>query len=267
MVNRSTTPPLSGRLEVNITDSNLENLLLQLVPGADINGRVRVEDGDLQDILPQGSRGLPTAAAIAAGARIAVALSETEGFALSPNRLWPVQDDGTFQIQGARASTYSWDVAGLPEGTYVRSVRFGGEDVTRKAIDTTNGVGGTLEVVLSTKAAELSGWVTNDAGEPMAGVMVTLWPKTADPSNPIRGVKGATTDQNGTFRLSGLAPGDYYVAAWEEIDEPRLVSHPQFLARFNGEASAITLAESEHASANATLISSERILAAVARLP
>ena len=51
-----------------------------------------------------------------------------------------------------------------------------------------------------------------------------------------------STDQNGGFQFKGLAPGDYYVAAWEDL-ELGLVQSADFLNHFTSEASAITLAE------------------------
>jgi hypothetical protein len=76
-----------------------------------------------------------------------------------------------------------------------------------------------------------------------------------------------TTDQNGRFHLSGLAPGNYYAAAWEEILPRGLEMYPEFLSRFNAEATAVTLEEGGHVIQNAKFIRAERIVAEIAKLP
>ncbi len=137
----------------------------------------------------------------------------------------------------------------------MKSLHFGGNDVTHAALDLTAG-GGTLEIVLSAKAAEISGTTTPDA-------LVTLWPKLPDPGSPTRGSRNTHPDQDGKFTLSGLAPGDYYVAAWEDGDAGLLQS-PDFASQFNAEgAVSVRLEEGEHQSVTVTLISKDKIAAAM----
>jgi protocatechuate 3,4-dioxygenase beta subunit len=262
--------PFSGSLDIKVTNRNLDDLMLQLVPTAsgEINGTVRVEGGDLQAILkPQPTPSLPPGASTTARSGIYVAFREPGENCPSGGRIWPVSVDGTFQIQQIAPSKYSWCVTNLPSGTYIKSARFNDQDVTREFIDTTNSGGGTIEIVVSRKSADLAGSVADDKGVLKAGVRVTLWMKTADPSNSNGGVYQTTTDQNGSFRLSGLAPGNYYAAAWEEILPPGLEMYPEFLSRFNGDTTAVTLEEGGHASRNAKFISAERIDAEIAKLP
>ena len=119
--------------------------------------------------------------------------------------------------------------------------------------------------MLSSKAADVAGSVQNDKGDALAGVIVTLWPKTPD-ANPTGGARQANTDQNGKFQFKGLAPGDYYVAAWEEL-EPGLAISPDFLSHFTSEASAITLAEGGHESRDLKPVPGDKIAIEIAKLP
>jgi hypothetical protein len=153
----------------------------------------------------------------------------------------------------------------LPQGTYLKSARFGGQDVTHAPIDTTSGTGGTLDITLSSKAASLTGSVQNDKGEALTGVMVTLWPKTPDAS-PTGGARQAFTDQNGGFQFQGLAPNEYYVAAWEEL-EPGLSQSSDFLSHFTSEASEVKLAEGGRESRNLKPVPGDKILVEMAKLP
>ena len=139
--------------------------------------------------------------------RLAITLIATENV---PSAVRPAQvkEDGTFQFNAVGTSKYALNVISLPQGTYLKSARFAGQDVTNALIDTTSGAGGTLDIVLSSKPASVTGSVQNEKGEALAGVMVTLWPKIPDAS-PTGGARLSFTDQSGGFQFKGLAPGDY----------------------------------------------------------
>jgi hypothetical protein len=172
---------------------------------------------------------------------------------------------GRFNIPRTGPAKYRVSVVGLPLGTYVKSIRFGGQDAIRAPLDLTGGGTGTLEIALASKAAVVAGVVKNAAGEPVAGVTVTVWPKNPDASS-TGGLLSTTTDEKGGYEIGGLAPGDYFVAAWED-SRPGLLQDSGFPARFSSEASSISVEEGAHATSDAVLISRERIAAEVAKLP
>lgn len=241
---------LTGRVEVTVADANIDNLVLPLGPGPEITGTVRLEDGDIATLAPL--------------LRFTLSLTETEGVPIgSPNA--QVKDDGTFRFNVVGTRKYVLNAISLPSGTYLKSARFGGQDVTHSPFDTTSGAGGTLDIVLSSKAADVSGSVQNKRGEALAGVIVTLWPKTPD-ATLTGGARQAFTDQNGGFEFKGLAPGDYYVAAWEEL-ESGLATSTDFLTHFTSDASAIKLAEGAHESRDLKPVPSDKIAVEIAKLP
>ena len=261
----------TGRMEVTISDSDVTGAVLQLTGGAEIAGTIRMEDGDLKDWLqpppqssqPQGPAGLPP---LPGPGTKSVRFATSEGISVSaPNA--PFNTDGTFLVKGVTPGKYFVTIGGLPQGSYVKSMRFGGQDVTRAPLDLTSGGGGSLEVVLSPKAADITGVVLNDKNEPVQGVPVTLWPKIADRSNSTNGIKSANTDQNGSFKISALAPGDYYVAAWDDIPEAGLAQNPDFLAQFSSDDTAVKLAESGHQNASVKFFTRERIVTEAAKIP
>jgi hypothetical protein len=94
--------------------------------------------------------------------------------------------------------------------------------------------------------------------------MVTLWPKIADPS-PIGGTRPSITDQNGGFQFKGLAPGDYYIAAWEDVDIG-LMQSTDFLNHFTSEAASVTLSESGHENREVKIVPADKVAAEVAKL-
>ena len=132
-------------------------------------------------------------------------------------------------------------------------------------LDLTSGAGGALAVVLASNAADVSGMLRDAKGEAMGGISITLWPKDFTAASPWIRVRSAVTDQSGSFKFTGLAPGDYYVAAWDDA-ESGLLQNAGFLAGFTSDAVAVTLEESSHGTANLKLITRDKIEAGVAKV-
>ena len=176
-----------------------------------------------------------------------------------------VEDNGTFKIAGVNPGKYYIAITGAP-GTYIKQMTFAGQDVTRRQLDLT-GAGGSLNIVVSKKVAELSGAVANSRGEPMAGANVSVWPRIPNLAIANGGVRTLTTDQNGAFRMANMIPGDYYAAAWEDLPDPGLGQYAAFLAGFNGEAASVKLDENGKQTVQAKLVERAKIAAQIAKLP
>jgi protocatechuate 3,4-dioxygenase beta subunit len=264
-INGNSPANLTGRVEVTVNDANIDGLVLPLGPGPEIAGTLKLEDGDISALLrpAQNSSAVAVAgnAVFALPGRLGIILASPESGASTAQ----VKEDGTFRFNTVGTARYSLNVISLPPGTYLKSARYGGQDVTHALIDTTSGTGGTLDLVLSSKAADIAGSVQNDKGDALAGVIVTLWPKTPDAS-PSGGARPANTDQNGGFKFQGLAPGEYYVAAWEEL-EPGLAASPDFLSHFTSEASTVKLAEGGHETRDLKPVPSDKVAVEIAKLP
>jgi len=231
-----------GREEVSIADSDITGVKLTLEQGVTVTGTIKLE-GD----------GPPS--------RLSVFLSDLGGsyghaYTAGATR------DGTFEFHGVAPGKYDVRMELMPDGAYIKSVQFGGQDVTHAMLDFTSGVNGTLDILLSPHAAEVSGTVKNKDGAATAGVEVTLWPKYGQSKSVYRG----STDQNGDFRVAGLPPGDYYMNAWEALDV-YLSFDLDFLKRFASPETTITLEEGAHQTAQPKLISREDTAAEAAKLP
>lgn len=271
-INGNPAADLTGRMEVTIGDSDIDNLVLSLIPHPEITGTVILEDGDIATLVKpaQNTPGVPAAGNPGANTvvrpqagRLAFTLFQTDPGPSGASTA-QVQEDGTFKFNTVGLGKYVLNVVSLPQGTYLKSARFGGQDVLHGIIDTTSGAGGTLDLVLSSKSADVTGSVQNDKGEARSGVMVTLWPKIPDP-NPVGGVRPTMTDQNGGFQFKGLAPGDYYIAAWEDLDQG-LFQSADFRNQFTSEASSVTLSESGHENCDLKPVPSDKVAAEVAKL-
>ena len=242
----STTADLrTAREEVSITDSDVTGVKLTLAPGAAMTGTVKLE-GDGPPLHPM---------------VVLIGVNGTEGASNTQPK-----DDGTFEFHGIAPGKYAALVDTLPDGVYLKSIRFGAQDVTHIALDFTAGVSGTLDFLLSRGAAEVLGTVKNNQGEAVSGALVTLWPKGLRPETVWTGPPQSSTDQNGDFRIAGLVPGEYYAIAWEELETGLMYDH-EFLKRFESQAAVVVLEESAHQTIQPKLISREDAAAEAAKLP
>ena len=233
-MNNAMTPRLIGRMQVTITDRDVEGAALVVGAGAAVAGSVKVE----------GSGTIP----------VSVEIEETAGAAMNTPGAEQVAADGSFRIEGAAPVAHTVRVIGMPANVYVKSVRFNGQEAAGGVVDLAAG-GGTLEIVLSAKAAGITGIVRDRPAVP-----VVLW--GAAGVKPRR----VATDQNGAFEFASLAPGEYLLAAWEGVDGG-LLEFAGFLAMFEGDAAKLTLGENAHAAVEARVIPADKIKAAEEQLP
>jgi hypothetical protein len=77
----------------------------------------------------------------------------------------------------------------------------------------------------------VKGVVQNLKKEPVGDSLVALIPAPGHRSN-LNLFKTAFTDQYGQFSISGVAPGDYGVLAWEDVD-PNAWLNADFLKPFD----------------------------------
>jgi hypothetical protein len=192
-----------------------------------------------------------------------VVLPALEGPSASMNGL--VASDGTFRISRIPPLKRILQVTPLPANAYVKSVRFGGQDVTRVPLDLSSGAGGALEITISTKGAEITATPRDAKGELLTGgAPLSIWPRIPNPGSPTGDVRSFVAA--GTVKAQGLAPGEYYVAAWEtaNADYQRV---PEFLARFLPLATKVTVAEGESITAEPKLISREAMEKEISQFP
>lgn len=258
----------SGQVEVAIADADLENVGILLTGGGQIAGSVRADSGELNDLLlPSLSQaGRVDAPPFPPMQALSVRLLATQGVSINLPSARPDMH-GVFTLEGVQAGKYNVSVMGLAQGVYVKSMRFGGLDVTKTPLDLASGGGGTLDIVLAKGSGEISGSIADREGAPVRGVTVSLWAKEPNLAAPNNGVRTVTTDQNGAFRFTGLQPDEYYVAAWEELPDPGLGQHIPFLTRFTSEAAAVKLEAEGKPAVAGKLIDRDRVTAEVAKLP
>src|SRR5579862_6177147 len=121
-------------------------------------------------------------------------------------------DDGQFVFRNLPAASYTFKVTetGYSGGGY-EQLR---PDGAAAAFELTDGqrIGGVALKIW--KNGAIGGTVLDEAGEPVAGVLVRVLRRSAmgaqSALTPVGA--GAVTDDRGMYRVSGLVPGDYLVA-------------------------------------------------------
>jgi hypothetical protein len=234
-------PRPTGSTPVTVSGSDVDGVMITITVGASIPGRINVEGQDLSSVT-----GLD---------RIRVQLNSPTalaGPAFQPTpQSQPVSADGTFREDNAFPGEYRVSVVPLPAGFYVKEIRFDQADALNKPLVFSGSVSSPLEVVLSPRAAQLDGGLSNEKQQVVPGVQVVLVPDQH--RDRIDLYKTAVADQNGRFAIRGIAPGDYKVFAWEAIEQFSYFDS-DVLLRFESKGKAVHLSESDKASIEVKLI-------------
>ena len=134
-------------------------------------------------------------------------------------RVVVTDDSGRFEITGLPAGRYQLTAAKapyLPNAYGVTRLLRVGAVPTGTAINLTEGESFTNAVLRLTRGAVLTGVVRGADGQPVRGVSVVVANFVRSPLSGERilaGAANATTDATGTYRVFGLAPGEYIVGA------------------------------------------------------
>jgi Carboxypeptidase regulatory-like domain len=193
--NRFQSPPV----EIEVAGTNLQNVDLRLIPAFDVQGQVRFDSEKARMPQAPGKPGQPAASAASAPTRyIMLEGGQSRGV---------IGEDDSFTMEnvvaGRHRVTLSWGAG------YVRSVRVGDNETEGDMLDVRNGPSGPVTVTVGSDFCEVSGTV-NDSKGPAPNTLVYLV------SEAGRHVQGVVTKADGTYRMPGVPPGKYRLAAVEE---------------------------------------------------
>jgi hypothetical protein len=126
-----------------------------------------------------------------------------------------IHDDGRFYLTGLHGAMRLTVPNTLP-GLYLKSITIGGVDVTDRPYDFGFAEVNVpdAEVVLSTAGAGMTGSIENHTGAPLPVSTVVVF--STNRENWFEGsrhVRRTSSSPGGAFNVSGLPPGEYFVAA------------------------------------------------------
>ncbi len=226
LVAQKTTGPtrFTGIAPIDVTTYDVTGVAITLQPPVTLPGQLRIAGSD--DLR-----------AFANSKVLVTAESKESTSDVAPA---PVASDGTFTLTGTVIDSLNIGVSGMPPGYYVKSVTYAQQEVRETGltyVESSDPIG----IVVSPNAATVSGVVHNDAGEPVAGATVVLAPPPAM-RNPPRNFRTTTTDQTGYFAIGSLAPGDYTLFAWDDVQVNQYYD-PDFLMTAESRGQKLTLEE------------------------
>ncbi len=233
---------------VTVNGANIDNVLLQSLPGSTITGRV-VFEGD----PPENFRGLAIEPARADADRTPL---NNGSVARST-----VQRDLTFTIEGVHGPR-RLVVDRVPPGWMVKTITAGGVDVTDATLSfgTRDESLSDVEVVLTNRVTRLAGTVTDARGQPATGYTVLIFPTDRDRWYVgSRFFRRSSGGESGMFVVTGLPPGSYDVAPVTGLGALReggdAWQDPEVLDSLAFRATHVTLADGQQLSVSATLVS------------
>jgi len=224
--------------------SDMDGVVVTLNPTSSISGRVLGPDGQPAPLWfwnistggpPQGAQLRP------AGERPAPVLGP---------QFSGLQPDGTFRVFNLTPGEYLLSMDWLSD-QYIKEARFGGIDVLKQPLHFTGSENGVLEIAVSPNMGAIEGRVVNERLEAVSAAQVALVPNQN--RERVKLFRGVTTDANGRFSISKIAPGDYKLFAWEGLD-PFGYFDPELLRRSEPKSFSVQVGELSSQSVTLTAI-------------
>jgi protocatechuate 3,4-dioxygenase beta subunit len=217
-----------GRTTVDVGSSDVTNILITMVDPVPVTGTVKVEGQQAQSTQSQ---------------TMSLSLTPVEYIPGLPGGGATARvSQGAFKMAAVTPDNYYVVFGGLPEGSYVKSVRMNGQEAIEKGIDLTSARGAVvLDVTLSTNGGSVEGTVVED-GKAAPGSYLMLLADPIRPGQPYLN-RSSTSDQDGKFTIKGLAPGDYKLYAFEE-SQPEIAQDLTLIKPFESKAAKVKVSES-----------------------
>src|SRR5262249_18323292 len=108
-----------------------------------------------------------------------------------------------------------------------------------------------LEVALSTKGGLIEGTIVDKEQKPMPGGQAVLVPEGQRDRRDL--FRPSIADQNGHFTMRNIAPGDYKLFAWEDL-EPGAYYDPDLIRKYEALGTPVTVSGSGRLSLEAKVI-------------
>jgi protocatechuate 3,4-dioxygenase beta subunit len=192
---------VSTPIPVEVGARDVEGLQVTLVPGVQIGVTLMLDDPSDNALDPQPVAGI--------GARLIPELPTAQD--LTTNG----QSGGTGRTTFRNVAPGNYQVEIASTRFYVKSIRFGNQDAT-DGIQVTAMSPTSLQIVLTTESGFLEGTVSGAGQVIVPGATVVLVPAIGRKRSSL--YKSAMTDSTGQYRFENIAPGDYKLFAWDDVE-------------------------------------------------
>lgn len=244
MVDGSSTP-MTARQSLQVGSNNVDGVRLAPQAGATVRGQLRLESKGVNKFDPQQ---IFLMLASVDGDDDAGSVTLRESF----SNLAHVAPDGNFQWSDVPAGNYYIQVVGDPnQDWYVKSATAGGRDVNESGIGV-NGGTVAVDLIISANGGIADGIAVDRNNQPVSDAVIVAVPDARMRGRTDR-YRKTISDQSGHFSLHGIRPGDYTLFAWESVEGEEYYN-PDFLKAYEGQGTALHVAEGEHKSMQLTTI-------------
>ena len=218
---------------IEVGGADVDGVNLAFEPGVNITGHLRWEEKAAAPNVP-----------------LQVSLEQDEQvFSMHPTA--EIQSDGSFELKNVTVDSYWVNVSGSAPDAYLKSAHYGSSDALGNfRINPSSGA--TLELVASARGALIQGVVMNADPVPVSAVWVTLIPEDSK-RDQKRLFNSVRSRANGKFEFRGVAPGDYTLFSWDNIEEHEW-DDPEFLKPFKSKGLSVRVAEGENKTVDLTVI-------------
>lgn len=242
---------LFGMEYVRVDDTDLAPLSIATSKGVTLEGRIVVEepaDLDPCPAPPAPRAGGPCSIGATASAFTVQPTTTDPDRARSSGFSVVVSGDGTFYITGLFGPMAFSLLSAPTDDWHVKSVVIDGRDVTDSGYDfgATARTIADAEIVVSRHGGTLTGSVTDGSQRVDSYAVVVFSVDQRRRAAHSTGLRMARPQPDGTFRLTGLPPGDYYVVAVNRLEGTRTAGEWQsatLLEQLSSRAERVTIDE------------------------
>ena len=230
-----------GRVPIDVTNADIDGIEIPVLPAQEISGNVRLE-------------GRPPANPTS----IRLMLEPKEFGPFGGGSSATPKDDGTFVFRNVSPDTFRIRAFGPQGQAYVKSIFVGQQEAKDGEFTLEAGTTPAISVVVSTTGGQITGFVKGENDVLPQGATVVLVPSNRQRVDLYR---SATTDQAGRFSMSTVAPGDYKLFAWDEVESGQWLD-PEFLQVQENNGKSISVRESSKENIDLQLLKAQSVAAA-----
>jgi hypothetical protein len=225
-------PLLWANQLVTVSETDLADVAVTLQPAPVLGGRAEFK----------GSKP-PPAAALVNKALITLESGAQGGYTLDN---WIRLDPTGAFAAAAPAGRYFLRPDPLPDGWWAKSATYQGRDVLDSTIDLKADAAG-IVITYADDTQRVSGTVRDQRGAPDPTAAVLLFPSDRSAWTGLqspRRTRTARVSRTGTFTLSEMAPGDYFIVAYDDAAADQ-IGDSKFLDLLSRVATSVSVREFE----------------------
>ncbi len=231
----------SGRTRIDVRSEDLTDVEINIEALINLKGRIRVrEDASSIDLTklqvwirtrndPFTDRPVdPEAASVAA--------------------------DGSFTIKDVTEEEHQlMEILGLPENAYIQEATLDGTDALHSWI-TAQSSSSFLDITVDRKGGEVSGHLT-DGSDRLYGDSATVVLVPIRPLGALNraSAKTAMIESGGTFRITGIRPGEYRLLAWHKLKGTAYLN-AEFMSNYERRGTLVKVERNSRITADAPVV-------------